>query len=224
MNIGFYGHSICTAIDTPNDESFIDQIRKKYSANIVNIGVPQGSEERILFDLKKTKNLDFAIIFHSFPKYIFLPKCNRDVSINTVPSKKSTYFWSERNSDPVSEEEFKEIFFSYGGIREVFENPDNYITSMTHYKEYFYHPDLMTNRFQANLLLIDNYLFNNNIPSFHAIHPKVKPNWMHFQSGVVNLIFLLFPYFTYYNNITQDQNNYIANILKKWIDNQLNVN
>lgn len=218
MNIGFYGHSICTAINTPNNESFIDQIRLKYSANIVSIGVPQGSEERILFDLKKTTNLDIAVIFHSFPKFIFLPRCKRDISINTVPLKKAKYFWTEADYTPVTKERFEEIFFSYGKIKEVFETSENYVDAVTSYREFFYHPDLMTNRYQSTLLMIDNYLSSKKIPSYHVIHPKCLPNWMSIQSGALNTDFLMFPYFSGYNNITLEQNKIIAETLITWID------
>jgi hypothetical protein len=44
----------------------------------VNSGVGMGSEERTLFTLKKTKDLDLAIIFHSSPDSIFVPCEDRD--------------------------------------------------------------------------------------------------------------------------------------------------
>ena len=88
MNIGFYGHSAASWYGDPN--SFIDQVQKKLNSNIVNVGVPQGSEERVLFDLKKTKKIDVAVIFHQCgPRYMFLPNCNRDITMDTVPENKS---------------------------------------------------------------------------------------------------------------------------------------
>lgn len=93
MNIGFYGHSAASWYG--DNRSFIDQIKNKLGAKIVNIGVRQGSQERILFDLKKTKNLDIAIIFHAWgEKYSFFPKCNRDLSVDIVPENKAKIFWS----------------------------------------------------------------------------------------------------------------------------------
>jgi hypothetical protein len=58
--------------------SYITKIKNLYNANIVNFGVAQGSEERILFELKKTKKLDLAIIFHSAPDFMFVPSQPRD--------------------------------------------------------------------------------------------------------------------------------------------------
>lgn len=188
MKIGFYGHSIASWANSPNNESFIDRIRLKYSAEIVNLGVPQGSEERILFDLKKTKEIDIAIIFHSLIRYIFIPKANRDLSIRTVPSRKSGILWTESNNQIPTREEFEKEFFSYSNIKDVFGSPDEFCNAMTIYKEYFNHPDLLTNRFHSTVLLIDNYLLNRKIKALHAItpNPAIFPSWLEIKSGTVD--------------------------------------
>jgi len=77
MNIGLYGHSMA-AWQRQEPWSYITKIQDLYNANIVNFGVAQGSEERILFELKKTKKLDLAIIFHSSPDFMFAPSQPRD--------------------------------------------------------------------------------------------------------------------------------------------------
>lgn len=77
MNIGLYGHSMATWT-RQQTFSYITKIKDHFQADIINAGVAMCSEERILFDLKKTKNLDLAIIFHSSPDYIFVPSENRD--------------------------------------------------------------------------------------------------------------------------------------------------
>lgn len=77
MNIGLYGHSMA-AWTRQEPWSYITKIKEQFNANIVNIGCAQGSEERILFELKKTKKLDLAIILHSSPDFIFTPTENRD--------------------------------------------------------------------------------------------------------------------------------------------------
>jgi hypothetical protein len=79
MNIGIYGHSISMYEEADSDH-FITLLKNHYNAKIVNTGVAQCSEERILFELKKTKNLDLAIIVHSAPYNIFVPSWNRDIS------------------------------------------------------------------------------------------------------------------------------------------------
>jgi hypothetical protein len=77
MNIGFYGHSMAQW-SRQQEFSYITKIRDHFDANIVNHGVGMGSEERILFDLKKTKHLDLVIILHSNPDFYFVPAENRD--------------------------------------------------------------------------------------------------------------------------------------------------
>lgn len=72
MKLGFYGHSTCAY---RSNESFIDLVRTTLDAEIVNVGVRMGSEERSLLDLKKTKP-DIAVVFHSQSRLIYSP--NRD--------------------------------------------------------------------------------------------------------------------------------------------------
>lgn len=79
MNIGIYGPSISLYKDNePNH--FITMIKEHYNARIVHTGIIQCSEERILFNLKKTKKLDLAIIFHAPPYNIFVPSWHRDIT------------------------------------------------------------------------------------------------------------------------------------------------
>ena len=79
MNIGIYGPSIALYKDNEPDH-FITMIKEHYNARIVHTGIVQCSEERILFNLKKTKKLDLAIIFHTPPYNIFVPSWNRDIT------------------------------------------------------------------------------------------------------------------------------------------------
>jgi len=212
-------------MNSPNDESYIDRIRKKYSADIVNLGVPQGSEERILFELKKTKELDVAIIFHSLIRYIFIPKCKRDLSIRTVPDKKSTLLWTEKNLEQPTEEEFEKEFFSYSNLKEVFKTREQFCEAMSTYKEYFYHPDLITSRFHGTVLLIDNYLCNKNIKVFHAIKPDpvIFPNWLKIQSGPVDIDILPMSLNKpivgekFCNNLDLKGNDFVFNRLDDWL-------
>jgi hypothetical protein len=221
LKIGFYGHSSVCWANSKNSISFIDQIIDKFNADLVNIGVPQGSEERILFDLKKSKEVDVAIIFHSSPKFIFLPNCSRDVSISNVPSRKAKYFWTEGKSDQVSSDKFENEFFTYGKIKEVFDTPEEYIDAMTHLKEYFYHPDLFSNRFYSALQSIDNYLENKKIKSYHVIHPKlvIQHNWLKFNSGSIDYALALMPNTVGLpNNYSVEQNKLIGDKLINWIN------
>lgn len=187
MNIGFYGHSAASWYG--NSISFIDRVKTQLDCNIVNIGVAQGCEERILFDLKKTKKLDIAVIFHQRgPKYMFLPKCNRDLSMDSVPENKAKILWSESGDiDDNNIEHFESEFFSYGKIKEVFQTPENFIQSMKTYKEYFYHPDLQRNRFESATYMVDAYCLAR-VPKVIHISDydyKLVMPWFSFKSGII---------------------------------------
>jgi hypothetical protein len=222
MNIGFYGHSAASWINSPNDASFVDKLCKRYDAKIVNLGVNQGSEERILHALKKTKKLDYAVVFHSSPKFVFLPTCNRDVKLDNVVSK-GNYLWEDvTQKDPISKEQFEQLNFgSANSIVDVFGEVDNYVDALLTYKKYFFDPDAMMNRFQASMLLTDHYLKNMQIKAFHFVHPKILPSWMHFESGPVNTDFDIrsrnveskLP-----NGIDVELNDYVFGVLSQWID------
>lgn len=181
MKIGFFGHSISSWIGDPR--SFIDQVRDGLNAKIVNVGVPQGSQERILFDLKKTKEIDVAIIFHSRANYIFLPKCERDIAINVIPENKAKILWSEDKKEPISDIEFEREFFTYGKIKEVFKDTETFVQTLTLYKEFLYHPDLQMNRFQGSLILIDAFCRTKVPRTIHVGVDKLLPPWFKFSSG-----------------------------------------
>jgi hypothetical protein len=224
MNIGFYGHS--AASWSGHEKSFIDQIKNKLNANIVNLGVPQGSEERILFDLKKTKHLDIAVIFHAPGEmYSFIPKCNRDLSVASVPENKAKIFWDEEDEDAeVSKEQFENEFFNYGRIKEVFGDADTFITCMKMYKRFLYHPDLARNRFMGAVLYIDNYCCNLNLKVIHVIDTeKSLPPWFTFKSGIVGNKVYMFSKEHYDpgnnpNNISDIGNSLIADELIRLIN------
>jgi hypothetical protein len=78
MNIGIYGHSIARW-GRKQPYSFITMLQDHFNAKIVNSGCTHCSEERILFELKKSKNLDLAIIFHSRVDCMFVPGWDRDI-------------------------------------------------------------------------------------------------------------------------------------------------
>lgn len=228
MNIGFYGPSTVCWHNSTNNTSFIDQISKHFAAQVVNVGVPQGSEERILFDLKKTRKLDIAVIFHTLPRYIFLPMCDRDVSLDCVKPRKAQLLWTESDPRKVPDlEKFKHEFFRYGGIAEKFTTVEEFVEAMGIMREYFYHPDLQTNRYQGAMLAIDSYLASLDIPVFHAVVPAHTPQWLMPKSGTVNtelsgwnwtLVNNQNPHNP--NNLTAEQNTQIAHILIDWIDKQ----
>ena len=150
MNIGFFGHS--TASWTGDPRSFIDIVKEEFNATIVNIGVPQGSEERIYYDLKKSNrnnDLDWAFIFHGLGGYLFMPGCNRDLNISAIPRKKAKVLWKDESEGEIhdSQESFEKYFFRpEDKIKDRFKDSDTFIQCMTLYKEFLYDPILHYNR------------------------------------------------------------------------------
>lgn len=176
-SIGFYGHSNCAY---RSDYSFIDLIAQHYNADIVNIGVRQGSEERILYELKKTKRLDLAIIFHSHPNLLFLPHCDRDIYINSITQQRVDYLF--RNFDSDNPPKFIQKF----------KNQETFLSAYETYRQYFYLPELQQNRYYGSLIQIDQYLTYKNIKAIHVINQEQMPNWFKFQSGLVDSSILSF--------------------------------
>lgn|SRR6056300_716617 len=74
MKIGFYGHSTCAY---RGETSFIDLVANSLGAEVVNIGVRMGSEERTLLNLKKTQP-NIAVVFHSQSRLIYAPNREYD--------------------------------------------------------------------------------------------------------------------------------------------------
>jgi hypothetical protein len=170
MNIGFYGHSNC-AYQSP--DSFIDMLATSLGASVINVGVRQGSEERILFELKKSKALDLAIIFHSEPQYIFLPDCDRDISVHLLSNQRAEYLFSDWNNN------FTKIH--HKKFVDKFKNPDTLLETMKFFKNYLYHPELQSNRFYGSLIQIDQYLTSKNIPCVHVVTKNLLPTWFKFS-------------------------------------------
>ena len=79
MNLGIFGHSIAKW-EEKEPWSYITKLQNHFDANLVNIGVTMCSEERVLFQLKKVKKIDLAIIFHCNPLNCFIPSWERDAT------------------------------------------------------------------------------------------------------------------------------------------------
>ena len=173
--VGFYGHSSCAY---RGEHSHIDILANNFGLDVINIGVRQGSEERILYELKKTKNLDLAIIFHSEPQYLFLPDCDRDIGLNHLGEHRAEYLFQNWNS--------KFYLEHHGRFLEKFKNPNTFMTAISAYKEYFYTPDLQMNRFLGSLSQIDQYCTVKSIPVIHVVIEKSIPEWFKFSSGIVD--------------------------------------
>jgi hypothetical protein len=178
MNIGFYGHSNC-AYRSP--KSFLDLISLHYNAKIINTGVKQGSEERVLFELKKSKNLDLAIIFHCLPQFLFLPNCDRDISVHDIEYSRADQLFSDDHLDQQFNQENSPKF------KNLFKNNETFFSAVNTFKNYFYHQDLIMNRYYGALIQIDQYLNNKSIPTIHIVDQRYPlPTWFKFTNGVIN--------------------------------------
>lgn len=187
FRLGLYGHSICTSSpDTP--DSYQEILKNRHqNLNIVNIGAGQASQERILYELKKTKNLDAAIIFHSRPGSIFILNSIQDVKTSKKNlDNKIEYIWN--NSRKYIEDIYiQQHKVNSQGLSNVFDSLEECQNTLENYLKYLYDPDLEKNRFEGALLAIDQYCLDSNIP--HVIHvPDYTyiPKWFSFRSGIVD--------------------------------------
>jgi hypothetical protein len=177
MKIGFYGHSNCAYRST---DSFIDIIANRFGAEIVNTGVKQGSEERILYELKKTKQLNLAVIFHSIPSSIFLPNCNRDLVLRDMSDVRMHYLLFEKEKDiTIDNDDYEHT------LKKQFHNIETFKNVLEVHKNYFYNPDALLNRYYGALMQIDKFLIDKQIPTIHVLE-KTLPKWLSFQSGIVD--------------------------------------
>jgi len=200
MNIGFYGHS---NIAYTGNQSYLNIVADHLGANIVSTGVKQGSEERILFDLKKTKRINVAVIAHSHPSCVFLPGCDRDISLAHIKQERMDYL-SKHDSSMI----------------ELFQTKEQFLQAMDMYKQYFYHPDLFTNRFIGAAQQIVHYLESQSIPSIHIVGNNHLPSWFSFGSGIVNTNDIVKDFHVYeqkqpffHNCISLEGNQVVANKL-----------
>lgn len=182
MKIGFYGHSNCAY---RSKESFLDIFAEKVNGEIVNTGVRQGSEERILYELKKTKQLDLAVIFHSYPSYLFLPGSDRDFDVKGVMQAHAAHIWKSTEIKKI-ETGWEFHLEHHKKFIQKFKTLENFILVLTNYKEYLYDPDLQLNRFYGALIQVDQYLQSKSIKSIHIVNKAQLPNWVTFNSGIEN--------------------------------------
>ena len=240
MNLFIIGHSICGAnLSNPDDHSFVKILFNKYN-------VPEQclysstmcSEERILYFLKKQKDIDVAIIFHSEPQMFFIPGIERDFATVSSSSKfwlgprwnRMNYLSSIVNDKKLSEEEWFNMHY-----RKI--NEDSHI-SIDEFKEaydiylkYFYTHDLNRNRHYGALMQIDQYTKAKQIPTIHCVMPKTLPTWFEFSHGIVDTDIAQFqhPTSNYYtapfkgNSISKEGNDIIANTLSNYVDKLVGV-
>jgi hypothetical protein len=182
--IGFYGHSSVSwaNVEIYGVRSWIDIVIEKLGYELACIGVREGSEERILHSLKKTKNIDIAVIFHSLPSFMFLPQCNRDIQITEFDDAKSEYLWQDRQSTNKITQA-KQQYFNFGGIKDAFHEEAIFINTLQSYYKFLYTPELHVDRFNGAFIQIDQYCSTKNIKAIHVPARNNFPSWYKLTSG-----------------------------------------
>lgn len=205
MNIGFYGHSN-VAYKGPG--SYLNIVADHFGANIVSTGVKQGSEERILHELKRTRKLDVAVVVHSYASCLYLPDCDRDVALSMMSPNRADYLFKDfdHQENPLFVRKFKSGEFFYECI--------------TQYKQYLYNPDVQHDRFVGAALQIDQYLKAKNITTVHILERHRFPAWFQIQHGYIDMDNIVEDFKThvakrpfFYNCITEEGNYIVGNKL-----------
>ena len=179
MNIHIFGHSICRRQKPGQQPHFVDILFKKYNLTNNNLHLAAcSSEERVLYFLKKTSNIDYAIIFHGPKNSIFVPTLDRDFDPGNMGSLwvedlNTTSYYPNRITD--SSNEIRE-FISRHQFRRAYDE----------YVKYFYTRDLERNRYMGALIQIDQYLTYKKIPVIHCPFKENIPSWFNFTSGIIN--------------------------------------
>jgi hypothetical protein len=233
MNIQFYGHSITNISKEFPIKTFVDLVLEKYQATCQSHsrGIAMCSEERILYDLKKTKDIDVAVIFHTNEDFYFFLPDGRDYNIMDVDELNQKFgdgdygLKIEKTKDKAADNCGWETF-----------NANDIKKFLTDYQKLMLSKDLMRNRYFGALIQIDQYCTSRGIPVIHCPLDKPSiPNWFKFTSGIVDYELNSYnyknsgwgtgatnPYYIGYqksdNAISEDGNILIANRLFEHID------
>lgn len=228
LKLGFFGHSIVVR-NTKHCpvEHFIDNIARVTNSTVINDGSILCSEERILYELKKHKHIDVAIIFHSNPSFYFTHRVPKRDFMYVDESNFDSKYKNIRNFDGGKtdgvDDQAHESFFNGTAL-----DREDFITGLKYFNRYFYDQDLQANRYQASLAMIDQYLHFKKIPVIHSlpVNQNFIPNWFSFTSGIVDRELQHFQFNQYResdhrvssNNINQEGNNIIAKKLLNLIN------
>jgi len=244
LNLQIFGYSITNSMYkrekyeakdiTP--KTFVDLLHEHYQTESSPWlrGIPQCSEERILYNLKKTKDIDVAVIFHSDPKFYLVFPDQRD---HDLKSDKDLDDFMARSVNPDDtyglfnlEERYKDKnIFNLN----VTAYPGEFVKQLIKFQQsYLQSPDIMKNRYYGALIQIDQYCTYKKIPVIHCVRRDSIPSWFSFTSGIVDwelqeyqYIDPKFPDYQYsigyhksVNSINEEGNIIIANTLKSYID------
>jgi len=216
MNIHIFGHSICRRQRPNQQPHFVDILFEKYNLPDKNLHLAAcGSEERILYFLKKTPNIDVAIIFHGRTNHYFVPTIDRDFDLDNGNNE-----W-HNDGYPVEYHPNRIIDSSKEMIESI---PRSKIrNALDEYLKYLHTRDLQRNRYQGALMQIDQYLTYKKIPVIHCPYKETIPNWFKFTSGIVDYKIANFQNddkinpADMWNRVSPEDNILIANILDEYV-------
>lgn len=181
MNIHIFGHSICLRSHS-NILSFIDILIDQYNIKPHQLHISLcGSEERILYFLKKVKEpIDIAIIFHGDPGLVFVPPLERDMH----PYALDSAFWDNPFNRTLKY--FENIPKDKSETSLQTTSLEDFKIAYEYFLKYFYTKDLNTNRHYGALTQIDQFLKYKNIHAIHCVLEYTMPSWFNFSSGIVD--------------------------------------
>jgi len=185
--IHFFGHSMLRRSQRAGDpDTFMDILEKKYdicpTGKNFTDNIVVCSEERILYFLKKVKNISCAVIFHSIPTYYFTPYMDRDNWKNTNAFEELELdgrhfnFYSNANKDKWPDQRESDLKITSKLA----------VNAVMTYESFYHSPDLAKNRFEGALVLIDRYCTAKKIPVIHCPRKTHIPSWFKFTSGIVD--------------------------------------
>ena len=198
---------------------FVDLILDHYDAESLNAMIPQIAEERILYNLKKTSNVDIAIIFHSTPKFVYFPNFSRDY-IHLGETERSYFPTLTFVKD--YRENLKDKVSAFEAKVEVIEHQNSYMSDMM---DITYNSEVNKNRYEGALTLINDYVHAKKIPTIHILPNNHSiPHWFKFKSGIVDSHIWVIDkdhkssFSKTVNAIDKEGNIKIYNLLVKYID------
>lgn len=190
MNIHLFGHSICrTSKDAvQRTETFTDILSKKYNNETDTFTLWQSdsiSEERILYFLKKTRDIDLVIIFHQPSDAVFVPSMTHDCAVVTENGRfTNSHKYHQGNVN------YHKNILEDKRLPNIESRPGTDFQCMFDiYFEYMHTRDLNRNRFNGALMQIDQYLTYTKIPVLHCLYKNGSfspPLWFSFTSGIVD--------------------------------------
>lgn len=191
LKLQIFGYSLTNSFYKPEmhenqgqgPKTFVDLLHDRFdtTSDPSLRGIPMCSEERILYNLKKTKEIDVAIIIHSQPIFWFFFADQRDLRV--MNEDDLTNFFEVTSKTRGDEEygyftnrEKQKILFTIEEVEKIVRFNQDYMMS----------PDLIRNRYLGALIQIDQYCTAKKIPVIHCVKPEEIPNWFKFSSGIVD--------------------------------------